>query len=70
MHEGICRNCKYEVDESTTRKILPIMELDGELMFPYAYNHNYAKQVIDAIKTLNEIVMTTDFQTQTIYFQC
>ena len=69
IHEGICRNCNYKVDEPTARKILPIMELGGELMFPYAYDSNYAKQVIAAIKVLNEIVLTTDFDTQAIYFQ-
>ena len=63
------RYCQYEVNETIARDILPIMEIDGHLMFPYAYDANYAKQVISAIKVFNEILTTTDFETQTIYFK-
>lgn len=63
------KNCKYEVNEAIACEILPIMEINGHLMFPYAYDANYAKQILSAIKVFNEILSTTDFEKQTIYFQ-
>ena len=58
----------YEVNEPIARAFLPILEREGHLMFPYKYETLYAEQVITAIRVLNEILTTTNFETQTIYF--
>ena len=59
----------YDVNEAIARTFLPIRELDGNLMFPYKYGCLYADQVIHAIRVLNEILATTNFEEETIYFQ-
>ena len=58
----------YEVNEPIARVFLPILERDSGLMFPYAYESLYGKQVISAIESLNTILASTNFEQQTIYF--
>ena len=64
------KECIYKVNESAAKTFLPLLEApNGNLMFPYKYGSLYAQQIIDAIRSLNEILATTDFETQTIYFR-
>lgn len=65
--EGFSQNT-YAVNESIAKVFLPMRMFDGHLMFPYEYGEIYAEQVVAAIRSINEILATTDFDTQTIYF--
>lgn len=68
-HKNGYKETVFEVDEPIARVFLPIMENEGELMFPYEYGSGYAEQVVYAIKALNELLASTNFETQTIYFR-
>lgn len=67
-HKGGFKEHIYEVNEPVAKIFLPILERDGHLMFPYQYGTLYGEQVISAIRVLNEILATTNFEEQTIYF--
>ena len=60
----------FEVNEAIARTFLPILDPGGCIMAPYEYDSIYAGQVICAIRVLNEILATTNFQKQAIYFKC
>lgn len=61
----------YHVNEPIAKAFLPIRQHpDGELFFPYAYADNYAKQIIQAIQSLNTILSTTNFENDAIYLYC
>lgn len=61
----------YNVNETIARTFLPIrQDLDDELFFPYAYDDNYAKQIIRGIQSLNTILSTTNFENDAIYLYC
>ena len=58
----------YTVDEDTVKNYLPILEGDdGTLSFPWEYGELYARQVIEAIQKINEILFTTNFEKESIY---
>lgn len=59
---------EYNVNEDIAKELLPLMEDVGYFFGPHVYNDFYAEQVIKAIEVVNNILSTTDFKNQAIYF--
>lgn len=57
----------YEVDSNIADKILPMLSIDGEYMYPYKYGYMYAQQVLRAIMDIHKILTTTNFETEAIF---
>lgn len=59
---------EYTVDERVAKELLPLMEKRGHFFGPTEYNNLYANQIVEAANILENILTTTDFEQQTIYF--
>ena len=59
---------EYDIDENVAKANMPIMEQRGFFFGPKDYNNLYAYQIIQAYDEVKNIVNTTDFSKQTIYF--
>lgn len=59
---------EYTVNKEVAKELLPLMEEKGYFFGSSEYNALYADQVIKAINTVNNILTTTNFENQTIYF--
>lgn len=59
---------EYVVDESVAKDLLPLMEKKGHFFGTNEYNNLYASQVIDVINILDNILKTTNFDKETVYF--
>lgn len=59
---------EYTVDEGVAKELLPLMENRGYFFGPIEYNNLYANQIIAIANILENILTTTDFKQQTIYF--
>ena len=60
--------CEYLVDKAIASKLLPLMEEVGYFFGPVEYNILYSEQIIKAMDAIKNIISTTDFDNQTIYF--
>lgn len=59
---------EYAVDEQTANELLPVMKEVGYFFGPSEYNELYADQIIKTMNIISEILSTTDFNNQAIYF--
>ena len=59
---------EYVVNKDVAKELLPLMEEKGYFFGLNEYNELYADQVVKAIDVVNNILVTTDFENQTIYF--
>ena len=59
---------EYEVDSSIAKEILPLMEKKGYFFGLSTYNNSYAQAVINTAEIIRNILDTTDFDKQTVYF--
>lgn len=59
---------KYIVDEDVAKKYLPIMNERGLFFGTDSYNDIYASQIVDVINIISDILQTTDFERETVYF--
>lgn len=59
---------EYEINEDIADKLLPLMKEKGYFFGSASYNDLYAEQVIDAANVVKNILDTTDFEKETIYF--
>lgn len=58
----------YNVDENVAKELLPLLENPGYFFGTNEYDEAYAEQIIKTIDIINNILETTDFEKQTIYF--
>lgn len=59
---------EYVIDEDVAKEFLPLMKDQGYFFGLDEYSSYYAVQVIATIDAINNILATTDFKKQTIYF--
>lgn len=59
---------EYEVDEKIAKELLPFMDEVGYFFGPRVYGELYVEQVIKIIDVVDQILTTTDFKKQIIYF--
>lgn len=59
---------KYTVNENIAKECLPLMDQRGLFFGTDSYNEVYADQVIETIKIVNNILETTDFEKEVVYF--
>lgn len=59
---------EYEVDVKVASELLPFMEERGYFFGPSNYGRVYVKQVVELIDVINQILETTDFEKETVYF--
>lgn len=59
---------EYKVNEVIAQNFLPLMKVKGFFFGTDAYNARYAIQVNETIKAVKNILRTTDFSKQVIYF--
>ena len=59
---------KYSVNEKVAHKYLPLLEEQGYFFGTNEYGFNYATNVIDTIDILENILQTTNFEQETVYF--
>ena len=64
---GIDELNEYRVDENIAKDLLPTYNNAKGYFGPDKYENFYAYQVINAIDIVNNILKTTDFESQTIY---
>lgn len=64
-----CWRSEYKVNAEVAKAILPILEKEGNMYFPYDYESTYGEQVVTAIKVINDILASTNFEKQAIYFR-
>jgi hypothetical protein len=75
---GICNKVKdgftlsgtgnYVVNEDIAKEFLPVFSESGYFFGGTSYDENYANNIIEVIEVINNILTTTDFDKQTIYF--
>ena len=58
----------YSVNESIAKELLPVMENTGFFFGVSEYNEFYAYQINKAIDIIENVLKTTDFKKQSIYF--
>lgn len=56
------------VKENEAKEMLPLMENTGYFFGTSEYNNIYAIQVTDMIKILENVLSTTDFEKEAVYF--
>ena len=63
-------NSKTEsiVNEDVAKEYLPLMEERGLFFGTDHYGDVYANQVIEAVNIIENILSTTDFEKETVYF--
>ena len=59
---------EYEVNEKNAKELLPLMDKVGYFFGPRVYGELYAEQVIKMISIIDEILATTNFEEQVVYF--
>jgi hypothetical protein len=59
---------KYSVNETVARKYLPLLEEQGYFFGSKDYDINYAAHVLEMIDIIENILKTTDFKKETVYF--
>lgn len=59
---------EYDIDESIAKETLPFMEKTGYFFGPSTYDDWYAKAVFKAVDIVRNILETTNFDKQTVYF--
>lgn len=59
---------EYTIDEELAKEYLPLMEEQGYMFGLKEYGSYYAVQVIEMIDIISNILDTTDFEKQTVYF--
>lgn len=59
---------RYAVNEDVAKEYLPLLENGGYFFGSKVYDEYYADQVIDVIQVVENILKTTDFEKETIYF--
>jgi hypothetical protein len=59
---------KYSVDEEIAKEYLPLMEEQGYFFGSKSYDVNYAKHVVEMIDIIENILNTTNFEEETVYF--
>ena len=58
----------YSVDKGIAQDLLPIMEQQGYFFGTKDYDNNYAQHMVEMIDILENILNTTDFNKETVYF--
>lgn len=58
----------YAVNEEIAKAFLPIMEEQGYFFGTKQYDANYARHIVEMIDILENILNTTDFEKETVYF--
>lgn len=58
----------YIVNEDVAKELFPLLEQRGYFFGLDQYNGRYAEQIIELIEIIENILETTDFETQMIYF--
>ena len=58
----------YSVDKEIAQEQLPIMEKQGYFFGTKNYDANYARHVVEMIDILENVLNTTDFDKETVYF--
>lgn len=61
-------NGKYIVNEAVAKEYMPLMEERGMFFGTDKYDNIYAEQIIEVVNIINNILETTDFEKETIYF--
>ena len=61
-------NGHYIVDKDVAEALLPVMSIDGIFFGTDSYKSIYAEQIIQTIECVNNILATTDFTKESIYF--
>ena len=59
---------EYTINEELAKEYLPLMEEQGYMFGLKEYSSYYAVQVIEMIDIISNILDTTDFEKQTVYF--
>ena len=59
---------KYKVNEEIAKKYMPLMEDVGMFFGSTEYDEWYAKDIIDFADVVQNILDTTDFENQVVYF--
>ena len=58
----------YIIDEGVAKDLLPIMDKKGYFFGTDSYGKIYAQQVMEAAEAIQNILATTDFEKQVVYF--
>lgn len=58
----------YSVDEEFAKKHLPLMDEKGLFFGTSTYGSDYAKDVVDTLHVIKNVLEETDFEKETIYF--
>lgn len=61
-------NGKYVVNENVAEEHLPFMTEKGLFFGSSIYDDNYVNQIIETENIINNILNTTDFEKETVYF--
>lgn len=61
-------NNEHSVDENVAKELLPLMDEAGYFFGPNTYSEFYTDSVVKVIEIVDNILKTTDFEKQTIYF--
>jgi hypothetical protein len=64
----ILNDDEYTVNEDVAKEILPLLKTQGYFFGTSSYGIVYAKQVLNTIDVITNILETTDFEKETIYF--
>ena len=59
---------EYTVDEEIAKAFLPLMEEQGYFFGTNKYDIHYARHIVEMIDVLENILNTTDFEKETVYF--
>lgn len=60
---------RYNVNAAVCDSVLPMMKYEGNYLAPYYYDSNYANEIVYLIRALNEILATTNFSKEAIYYR-
>ncbi len=59
---------EYKVNEEMAKAVLPLLKIQGYFFGTSSYGIVYAKQVLNTIDVITNILETTDFEKETVYF--
>lgn len=59
---------EYTVNEDIAKQVLPLLEERGYFFGPDTYDETYISQINETISVINNILMTTNFENQIVYF--
>lgn len=64
----IINDDEYKVNEEMAKAVLPLLKIQGYFFGTSSYGIVYAKQVLNTIDVIANILETTDFEKETVYF--